>query len=68
MSRPLKRQRAIYALADDQALIREQASKHGKTISGYPTLPSTTIPTSILCISRPTSSGRSSKASASSTS
>ena len=31
----LKRQRAIYALPDDQALIREQAAKHGKTISGY---------------------------------
>ncbi len=31
----LKRQRAIYALADDQALIREQAAKHSKTISGY---------------------------------
>ena len=35
MSRPLKRPRAVYALPDDQALIREQASKHGKTISGY---------------------------------
>ena len=35
MNRSLKRQRAIYALADDQALIREQASKRDKTISGY---------------------------------
>ena len=35
MSRPLKRQRAIYALPDDQPLIRGQAAKHGKTISGY---------------------------------
>ncbi len=35
MSRSLKRQRAVYALPDDQALIREQAAKHGKTISGY---------------------------------
>ena len=35
MSRPLKRQRAIYARPDDQALIREQAAKRGKTISGY---------------------------------
>ena len=35
MNRPLKRQRAIYALPDDQALIREQAARHGKTISGY---------------------------------
>ena len=35
MSRPLKRQRAIYALPDDQALIRGQAANHGKTISGY---------------------------------
>ena len=35
MSRPLKRQRAVYARPDDQALIREQAAKRGKTISGY---------------------------------
>ena len=35
MSRPLKRQRAVYARPDDQALIREQAANRGKTISGY---------------------------------
>ena len=35
MSRPLKRQRAVYALAEDQALIREQAAKHDKSISRY---------------------------------
>ena len=35
MSRPLKRQRAVYALADDQALIREQAAKRGKPVSRY---------------------------------
>lgn len=31
----LKRQRAVYALPDDQALIREQAAKRGKPVSRY---------------------------------
>ncbi len=35
MSRPLKRQRAVYARPDDQALIRTQAAKRGKSISRY---------------------------------
>ena len=35
MSRPLKRQRAVYALTQDQALIREQAAKRGKPVSRY---------------------------------